>query len=399
MGAMKRIFKGWAAFSLLLVTIAIVFTGCVTPTVTIKPEAKLNSYRKVYIFPPKQDPRGVYPRVVSRLKQSGFDVVEISPEGPLIDAQGTGFLVTPQGHVLTCAHVVGNQTNATVWINGVRLLCHVVAADTNLDLAVILVNGNHEMFHPLRFATNTNYQMGQDVYTMGFPLAEILGTAPRLNKGLISSTVGMEDNPAQLQVSAQVQPGNSGGPLLNERGEVLGVTVATLNPMRVLVQSGGNLPQNINFAIKTGPVLEFLKRANISLPADTGEASAAGFETAKTSLALVRNGDVSEEDLKQPAMVCACTYLSLWDMFYRFRAIQIDFYDVKKNERIFRVGQYRDAQFSSEDDTLNHLFAEISANFFADRPNPFQRRGSAPQGRERQAQPGNASQTPPANKQ
>ena len=83
MGAMKRIFKGWAAFSLLLVTIAIVFTGCVTPTVTIKPEAKLNSYRKVYIFPPKQDPRGVYPRVVSRLKQSGFDVVEISPEGHL----------------------------------------------------------------------------------------------------------------------------------------------------------------------------------------------------------------------------------------------------------------------------------------------------------------------------
>jgi serine protease Do len=269
---------------------------------------------------------------------------------------------------------VGNQTNATVWINGTRHLCTMVAADTNLDLAVLLVNDQHETFRPLRFAANTNYQMGQDVYTMGFPLVEILGTAPRLNKGLISSTVGMEDNPAQLQVSAQVQPGNSGGPLLNERGEVLGVTVATLNPMKVLIQSGGNLPQNINFAIKAGPVLEFLKRAEISLPADTNEASAAGFETAKTSLALVRSGNVTEEDLKQPTMVCACTYVSLWDMIYRFRAIRIDFYDVKKNDRIFRVGQYQEDVLSSEEDTLNRLFAEISANFFPDRPNPYQKR-------------------------
>src|SRR6185295_2823934 len=130
--------------------------------------------------------------------------------------------------------------------------------------AVVLVQGAHEPFRPLPFAADTNYHMGQDAFTMGFPLAEVLGVAPRLNKGLVSSTVGMEDNPKQLQVSAEVQPGSSGAPLLNERGEAIGVVAATLNPMNVLARTGGNLPQNVNFAIKAGPVHEFLAAAKVT---------------------------------------------------------------------------------------------------------------------------------------
>lgn len=360
--------------SWILALLLIPLCGCVAPNVVVKPEANLKTFRKIYVSVPESesDPRHVHPRIVSRLRRTGFTVVEIDANGPAVDAQGTGFVITPEGHILTCAHVVGSQTNATIWLDGTRYVCTVQFADTNVDLAVLQVNGEHPPFQPLRFVANTNYGMGQEVYTMGFPLADMLGSAPRLNKGMISSTVGMEDSPTQLQVSAPVQPGNSGGPLFNEHAEVVGVVVATLNPLKVLVQSGGSLPQNVNFATKTGPVLDFLKKAKVQLRVETNDGPK-DFEAARSSLALVRSGNVSDDDLKQPALFCSCTYLSFWDMFYRFRAIELDFHDVKKGERVFRVGQYRDDLFSSEDNTLDRLFGEISNSFFPDQPNPFKK--------------------------
>src|SRR5256885_1274901 len=83
----------------------------------------------------------------------------------------------------------------------------------------------------------------------------------RINKGLVSSAFGIADDTNHVQFSAAVQPGNSGGPLLNERVEVIGVVEATLSASSLLLQ--GSLPQNVNFAIKNGPVREFLGAAGI----------------------------------------------------------------------------------------------------------------------------------------
>ena len=68
---------------------------------------------------------------------------------------------------------------------------HVAASDTNVDAAIVLVDAGENKFHPLPFVQNPEYHMGEDVYTIGFPLADILGSSPRLTKGLISSTVGI----------------------------------------------------------------------------------------------------------------------------------------------------------------------------------------------------------------
>ena len=85
------------------------------------------------------------------------------------------------------------------------------------------------------------------------------GNNARLSKGLINSTTGMRDDPKQLQVSAEIQPGNSGGPLLDHEGQVIGIIQQTINPWRIAQATGGSLPQNVNFAIKAEPVLEFVK--------------------------------------------------------------------------------------------------------------------------------------------
>jgi hypothetical protein len=362
--------KKWPNLSLLFF-MSFCFTGCITSVVKVPPGTRLESYQKVYLFDAKNDPRGVGSRVSSRLKKIGFQVVEIKQDSKPVEMQGTGFVITPTGHMLTCAHVVGGLTNATAWIGGQRYPCQVLSTDTNLDLAVLLVTGAHPPFAPLIIDSTTPYSLGEDAFSMGFPLAELLGKSPRLNKGLISATVGLDDDPKCVQFSAPVQPGNSGGPLLNAKGQVIGVISATLNPLKVQAQSGGDLPQNVNFAIKTDSIRQFLASANIALPANGDESTSRSFDEAQKSLALVRSGNVTDEDLKRATAVCAYSYVSLWDVWFRFQALEVRFYDLKSGDLIFKTGQYQDNPLSTEDGELNRIFGEISANFFPNQPNPF----------------------------
>jgi hypothetical protein len=244
----------------------------------------------------------------------------------------------------------------------------VLAADTNLDLALLLAEGSHQPFHTLHFGSETNYNLGQDVFTMGFPLVEVLGVSPRLNKGLISASVGMNDDTNYLQISTPVQPGNSGGPLLDSHSDAIGVIAATLNPLNVLVRTGGGLPQNVNFAIKLDSVCKFLASAKITLSVNAGAAQ--NFDEAQKAVALVRYGNVTAEDLNQPALVCVCRYFSLFNYYWRFRYVEIEFFDRKKGDLVLKAGKYSD-DLMSEDFSLNRIFFEIAARFFPDRPNPF----------------------------
>ena len=91
--------------------------------------------------------------------------------------------------------------------------------------------------------------MGQSAYTIGFPLGDVMGSSPRLSSGLISALFGLRDDPRVLQISNPVQPGNSGGPLLNESGELVGIVVSGLSA-KYFYENAGIIPQNMNFAVK-----------------------------------------------------------------------------------------------------------------------------------------------------
>jgi len=344
--------------------ISLSFTGCSSKTLyVVRPDTHLEKYRKVYLMPVRNDQESVTPRVFGRLRKAGFDVTLVSSNAPLL-GQGSGFVVSPGGDILTCAHVVGSLNSATAWINGLRYSCSVLARDTNADLALLHVDNDHLPFRPMPFAADDHYAMGQDVFTMGFPLVSVLGSEPRLTKGLLSATVGIDDDPKFVQISASAQPGNSGGPLLNPRGEAIGVIALTLGG-----QSGGIVPQNVNFAIKAGIVRTFLETNNITLP--VAAASDEGFEGARKSLVLVRAGMVTEEELKKPTLVCGFTYVSVPGIQRHFGRFEIVFIDLKTSEPVYRGGQFTDERFSSEDGTLDRVFGVIAHQFFPDRPNPF----------------------------
>ncbi|KMP12049.1 hypothetical protein UZ36_02240 [Candidatus Nitromaritima sp. SCGC AAA799-C22] len=91
---------------------------------------------------------------------------------------------------------------------------------------------------------------------MGYPASSILGKNQKITDGIISAVTGVEDDPTMFQITVPIQPGNSGGPLFNEKGEVIGITTASLSLNAI--RSLGTLPQNINYAIKSSLVNNLL---------------------------------------------------------------------------------------------------------------------------------------------
>jgi S1-C subfamily serine protease len=152
-------------------------------------------------------------------------------------------------------------------------VARVIASDRDRDLALLEVPA--EAGPPLAFRREVNLRRGEGVVTYGFPLAGLLSSGPTLTTGEISALAGLGDNQRQFQISAPVQPGNSGGPLLDMGGNVVGVIVSKLNAQRV-AQRTGDIPQNVNFAVKGNEALDFRRRHNVAPRlAEAGARSAA----------------------------------------------------------------------------------------------------------------------------
>jgi hypothetical protein len=139
----------------------------------------------------------------------------------------------------------------------------------------------------------------------------------------------------------------------------------------VLQHSGGDLPQNVNFATQAGPLRDFLIRSALRLTIAPEGAPTGNFEEAKKSIALIRAGHVTDEELKRQILLCRFGYFSIWDMFFRFQVFEIELYDLKKGDWILRGGQYGDNPFSTEDGVLDRTFEQICAKLLPDKPNPF----------------------------
>ncbi len=203
---------------------------------------------------------------------------------------GTGFLVAPE-RVLTNHHVVDGCNRVLLKAPDGRWLGAVPPArvDQQLDLALLSVPG---LTGPtLAFRQGPAVRRGEGVVVFGFPLAGLLSSDPKLTRGEINGLAGLADNPIHFQVSAEVQPGNSGGPMLDMQGHVTGVVVSKLNAQRV-AQRTGDIAQNVNFAVKGEAALAFLQRAGAPprLAASTGaERSAADIgDIAQRSTLFIR---------------------------------------------------------------------------------------------------------------
>jgi uncharacterized RDD family membrane protein YckC len=161
---------------------------------------------------------------------------------------GTCFAVSRDGLLVTARHVVENADRIRVtFTDGHDGDAEVIAEDADHDVAVLRTGAVPP--DVLGLAGPDQARLGTHVFTIGFPATDLLGKEPKYTEGAIAALSGFQDDMDLLQVSVPIQPGNSGGPLVNERGEVLGVIDATATP-RAFELETGTLPQNVNWATK-----------------------------------------------------------------------------------------------------------------------------------------------------
>ena len=168
---------------------------------------------------------------------------------------GTGFFITNDGYLLTNHHVVEGRSDVSIKTEKGWLSAKVVKVDNQNDLAVLKVDGK---FAALPVVSSRKVGLGDEVFTIGFPQIGVQGISAKYTKGDISSLTGVKDDPRNFQISVPVQPGNSGGPLVNEYGNVVGVVVARLNALKLLKETG-RIPQNVNYAVKSSFANSFLE--------------------------------------------------------------------------------------------------------------------------------------------
>jgi len=168
---------------------------------------------------------------------------------------GTGWPVLG-GFVVTNYHVVkGHEEFLLLCKDGQKIPAAIAAYDAANDLALLKATEPRKLPPALPLATKPA-RVGEKVFTIGYPHPTLMGAEPKLTDGIINSLTGIGNDPRTYQISIPVQAGNSGGPLLSMRGEVVGIVTAKLSASEVFKWTG-DLPQNVNYAIKT-PYLSVL---------------------------------------------------------------------------------------------------------------------------------------------
>lgn len=201
---------------------------------------------------------------------------------------GTGFFISQNGYLVTNAHVVGDYENIAVKDRTGRIRSAlVIAIDKQRDLALLKVDGN---FPALRIDQTGRTMKGQRVLAIGYPQVSIQGSESKVTDGVVSSLSGLRNNDDWIQISVPIQGGNSGGPLINESGTVIGIVVATVNAQKFLSITG-SLPQNINYAIKAKVLLSFLAEQQIRNTGNTNKKDSIDAVDRATALVIAKHGE------------------------------------------------------------------------------------------------------------
>ena len=180
------------------------------------------------------------------IQREGQEVKKVDPQK--VTSYGTCFAVSPT-EVLTSHHVVTGADVVTVQFQGGGDIEASIAGKSQAtDLAVLEVRGKTPLSLPL--AASRSLAVGDSVFTVGFPAISLLGEEAKFTEGSVSSLTGIQGDASYFQMSVPIQPGNSGGPVVNMDGEVVGIVAATA-AVEVFYSSIGALPQNINWASKS----------------------------------------------------------------------------------------------------------------------------------------------------
>ena len=163
-------------------------------------------------------------------------------------SSGTGFAISEDGYIVTAHHVIDNAKTIKVYLSKDSFVsARVIQDDPANDLVLLKTETSTPNF--LQIAAIRSAKTGSRVFTIGFPVSYVLGKEAKYTEGVISSLSGIEGASSLLQITVPVQPGNSGGALVNEKGEVVGIITSSA-AILPFIEKSGTLPQNVNWAVK-----------------------------------------------------------------------------------------------------------------------------------------------------
>lgn len=189
------------------------------------------------------------------LKNNAYAYIAPPSSANSVKACGTGFFITDDGYFISNYHVIADAARVQILTSNGKIEAKVVKVDPVNDLALLKADGH---FSLLPISSSRDIKLGSTVATVGFPDPDLQGFSPKLAKGEIAALAGIKDDVREFQISLPVQPGNSGGALVDEYGNVVGIVSAKLNASAALAVSGA-LPENVNYAIKSSYLLGFLE--------------------------------------------------------------------------------------------------------------------------------------------
>ena len=199
---------------------------------------------------------------------------------------GSGFFVSQSGHLITNEHVVKGCGNITIRdSSGLKSSVSLIETDRRTDLALLRTHspasppsksqsfinklaqtlapiGSQSLLSPHGLLRPYDAEVGEEVLVAGFPYGALLSDTIKVTKGIVSARTGLADDNNNFQIDAAVQSGNSGGPIYDENGNIIGVVVQRLNKIKML-KVIGSLPENINFGIKASTIRQFLTSAGL----------------------------------------------------------------------------------------------------------------------------------------
>ncbi len=202
-----------------------------------------------------------------------------STPGALVKQQtGSLFVVSKTGHAITNQHVIQGCTELR--IEGREGVAKRVTEDVVNDLALVQIPGEVKVTAAIA-ADPAKLRQGEDIVVFGFPLNAVLSSGENLTPGVVSALTGLGNNTNQIQITAPIQPGSSGSPVLNKKGVVVGVVSMKLDDMK-MAKATGQIGQNVNFAINGQTLKTFLDTHKVEYRSGGGLLS---FEKSTADLA------------------------------------------------------------------------------------------------------------------
>jgi len=200
-------------------------------------------------------------KLAEKKPKSKVAKTKISGEQMFPVASGTGFVVSKDGYIITNAHVINGCNKVKLRSGADEISTNVISVDNVNDLA--LLKADFKPSKALSFSRNEP-EILEEIIVAGYPFGYQISRSIKVTKGIISSLSGIGNNFSQIQIDAAIQPGNSGGPIIDDTGNVVAVAVAKLDS-RKIEKDFGIIPENVNFGIKASVVKTLLSSNNVRI--------------------------------------------------------------------------------------------------------------------------------------